>query len=357
MKNLSAVLMLLIAGLPLAAQRPTFLIWGKVIDSATRQPLSGASALCDNTTHGTTSNNDGLFGLRLPNGGYDLIISYTGYEKRSIRISNTQNNTDTMIIALNTAAKALEQVAIVASNEVEDGLVRFGKFFTDNFLGTTPNAAQCTIMNPQTLRFFYTKNKKRHRLKVTAREDVFVRNNALGYTIRYQLDSFSYDYNTNIGQYTGNPFFIEMDSTAEVKDQWLKNRAKTYLGSRLHFMTALYDSIVTDEGFMVEKLGNNGKEVVGTEIENLYDSSIYMAQISWDGRYRISYNSVRPDPKFLNEYKLPASTPAQVTLLDVSDGFFVEENGYFYEQYDVVNTGYWAWKKLAEALPYNYVYE
>jgi hypothetical protein len=47
----------------------------------------------------------------------------------------------------------------------------------------------------------------------------------------------------------------------------------------------------------------------------------------------------------------------QVTLLEIADGFVIEQNGYFYEQYDVVNSGYWAWKKLAELLPYNYEYE
>ena len=253
-------------------------------------------------------------------------------------------------------------MAVVATNEVEDGWTRFGKFFFDNFIGTTPNASQCTIQNPQALRFFYTKNKKRHRLKVTAREDLMVQNDALGYIIRYQLDSFSYDYNSNISQYTGYPFFIEKDTTPEVKDQWTKNRARTYLGSRLHFMTSLYDSILTDEGFTVEKMDANLKSTKGDEITNIYDSTSYhvdsnTVEIDWDGRYRVSYKNVLPDKKFLEEFKLPSNTRAQVTLLDISGGFFIEENGYFYEQYDVVNTGYWAWKKIAESLPYDYVYQ
>ena len=82
-----------------------------------------------------------------------------------------------------------------------------------------------------------------------------------------------------------------------------------------------------------------------------------MADINWKGRYRISYKSVLPDKKFLEEFKLPAKTRSQVTILDIADGFVIEENGYFYEQYDVINTGYWAWKKLAELLPYDYVFE
>jgi hypothetical protein len=361
MKNFVVPALLVIFSFTANAQK-TFLIGGKIIDSATQQPLAGASVFAQNTTQGTTSNSDGIFVMRLPNGGYDLIVSYTGYETKSLRISNTQAPGDSIIISMVQVSKTLEEVAIVATNEVEDGWNQFGKFFFDNFIGTTPNASQCTILNPQTLRFFYTKNKKRHRLKVTAREDVMIQNDALGYVVRYQLDSFSYDYNSNISQYTGYPFFIEKDSTPEVKEQWVKNRARTYLGSRLHFMTSLYDSIVTDEGFAVEKLDANPRSTKGELITDLYDSTMYRAdsntvEIGWNGRYRISYKNVFPDKKFLQEFKLPDNTKTQVTLLDISDGFVIEENGYFYEQYDVVNTGYWAWKKIAESLPYDYVYE
>lgn len=344
------------------SQGKTFLVGGIVIDSATQQPLNGASVFAQNTTHGTTCKDDGTFIMRLPNGGYELIVSYTGYETRSIRISNTQATSDSIIISLPQQSKTLEEVAVVATNEVENGWERFGKFFFDNFIGTTPNAGNCNIENPAALRFFYTKNKKRHRLKVMAREDVFIRNNALGYIIRYQLDSFSYDYNSNISQYTGYPFFIEMDTTGDIKEQWVKNRARTFLGSRLHFMTSLFDSIVTDEGFTVEKMEANLKNTSGSTIENLYDTTMYQAdsntvEIAWDGRYRVSYKNVLPEKKFLEEFKLPANGRMQVTLLDVSDGFVIEENGFFYEQSDVVNTGYWAWKKLAESLPYDYVFE
>lgn len=361
-KQLFAILVMLGWLLPASAQEKTFAIIGKVVDSATQQPLAGASALCQNTTYGTTCNAEGNFMLSLPNGGYDLVISYTGYDKKVIRISNTQMTGDTMIIALPLQDNALTEVAVVASNEVVDGWSIYGKFFFDNFIGSTPNASECILKNPEVLRFFFTKNKKRHRLKVTAREDLLIQNNALGYIIRYQLDSFSYDYNSNISQYTGYPFFIEQDTSAEVSAQWIKNRAKTYLGSRLHFMRALYDSIVVEEGFLIEQMEGAGKNAKGVLINNVYDSSLYQADsntvfINWEGGYRISYKSVMPDKKFLQEFKLPSDSRAQVTLLNISDGFVIEENGFFYEQYDVINTGYWGWKKLAEALPYDYTYE
>jgi hypothetical protein len=30
------------------------------------------------------------------------------------------------------------------------------------------------------------------------------------------------------------------------------------------------------------------------------------------------------------------------------------ENGYYYDQRDLVNQGYWSWKNIADLLPYDY---
>ena len=258
------VLLLSVIGISCFAQsqEKTFSILGKVVDSASRLPLSGASVFAQNTTQGTISNSEGKFFIRLPNGGYDLVISYTGYDKKVLRISHTQDLTDTVVIELIQQDKTMTEVAVVASNEVADGWVKFGKFFSDNFIGTTPNATTTIIQNPEALKFFYTKNNKRHRLTVKSKDELIILNQSLGYRIRYQLDSFNYDYNTNISQYTGYPLFEEIDTTEEVKSTWKKNRARSYLGSRMHFMHSFYDSVLTDEGFLVEKLDDKNLRTI-----------------------------------------------------------------------------------------------
>src|SRR5918993_280478 len=119
MKRLLVLLFLLI-GVASYAQDKTFSILGKVIDSATKAPLSGASIFAQNTTQGTISNNEGKFFIRLPNGGYDLVISYTGYDKKILRISHTQVLTDTVVIELIQQNQAMTEVAVVQSNEVAD---------------------------------------------------------------------------------------------------------------------------------------------------------------------------------------------------------------------------------------------
>ena len=48
------------------------------------------------------------------------------------------------------------------------------------------------------------------------------------------------------------------------------------------------------------------------------------------------------------------STPIQISILDLANGIVIEENGYFFDQKDVLTLGYWAWEKMADFLPYDY---
>src|SRR5690349_18906060 len=107
---------------------------GKVFDSATKEPLAFASVFCQNTTVGTTTNKEGAFHLTLKEGGYDLIITYTGYKAQQIRISPEMKPTG-LEIALVKEEKSIEEVVIRSSNEVKNGWEKYGKFFLENFIG------------------------------------------------------------------------------------------------------------------------------------------------------------------------------------------------------------------------------
>src|SRR5881227_1388640 len=69
-----------------------FTLNGKVVDAETKEPLPGASVFAQNTTKGTTSDKDGVFHLYLDKGGYELIISFTGYTSKSISVQGTDNS-------------------------------------------------------------------------------------------------------------------------------------------------------------------------------------------------------------------------------------------------------------------------
>jgi hypothetical protein len=337
------------------AQRNEYVVTGKVVDQATGQPLAGASVFCQNTTLGVVSNAEGNFRLQVPNGGYDLVVSYLGYETNSVRISNSSAD-QPLTIEMKKQEKTMQEVAVVGSTEVADGWEKYGKVFIENFIGTTPNAALCVLENKEALRFFFS--KKRNRLKVLTREDLVITNKALGYTIRYQLDSFTYEYGTQIITFSGYPKFEELAGSETEKMNWEQNREKAYYGSRMHFMRSWYDSSLADQGFALEKI-TDLKSITGNPITNPYDSAFYLVdstdtEISLTGRIRVIFKYEQPEPSYLSQNKLGAHLKVQISTIDIASAFVIEENGYFYEQGDVVNTGYWAWEKIADALPYDY---
>ncbi len=91
-----------------------------------------------------------------------------------------------------------------------------------------------------------------------------------------------------------------------------------------------------------------------------YDPKYYAldsgdVEISIKGRLRVKYKNQLPDQKYLLQNKFPLTAGEQISAIDINaDGFVIQENGYFYDQADITNMGYWAWKKLAELLPYDY---
>jgi hypothetical protein len=349
----------ILLSLSLHSQEKTFSIAGKVIDAKSGQILAGASVFCQNTTIGTVSKNDGSFSMRLANGGYDMIISFTGYETRNIRINKDTKDKDSLTIEMKEQDKSLGEAVVTGSAEVEDGWNKYGQFFLDNFIGTTSYASQCTLENKDALKFYFY--KKRNKLRVKAKEELIVTNNALGYKIKFQLDSFVYEYGTNVSTYAGYPLFEEMQGTPEQQQTWKNNRDFTYSGSRLHFIRSWYDSTLADEGFILEQADSSNKGKL-TTINDPYDPKFYSVDsgevmINLTGRLRVSYTNQVPNRKYLQEHNFPLNTKVEISALDLLDGFVIEENGYFYDQTDVINMGYWAWKKLAETLPYDYLPE
>ncbi len=333
----------------------SFVVKGKVTDKSTGNTLTGASVFCQNTTLGTATNSEGEFTLYLNNGGYDLVVSFNGYETFSTRINNNTENLQGLNIALSQKEKSMEEVSVTVTTEVKDGWVKYGDFFKEQFVGLSSNSELCQIDNPDALRFFFS--KKRNRLKVTAKEEIKITNKALGYTIRYQLDSFVHEYGSGLTQYTGFPFFEELSGSTEDSVRWSANREKAYYGSVLHFMRCYYDSTLAENGYKLEFVDKNNKP---RKVNNPYDSLIYNqletndVEIHFPSRLRVVYSEEKPEEKYLTKNKLSLSTTIQISLVDFTDIITIEENGYFYDQKDVLAVGYWSWEKLADFLPYNF---
>jgi hypothetical protein len=331
-------------------------ISGTVTDSASKEPLPGASVFCQNTTFGTVTNKQGEFSLGLKSGGYELIISYTGYQTKLIRINSSE--TTKLDVQLIKEDKSMGEVVIKSSNEVADGWQKYGPFFMDNFIGATPNAAKCVLQNPEAVHFYFL--KKSNKLRVLATEPLQIKNKALGYNMRYELDSFVYQYKTDISLYRGFCLYSEIDTTDDVKQKWKTAREKVYNGSKLQFMRSYFDSSLKENGFLIDMLteDNNMKF---EQVTNPYDTSYYgytdstnEAEIDFPRKFSVTYMKAKPEPEYLKKFNLPKNVGTQISYIELMNAIGIKENGYYYDQKDWINQGYWSWKNLADQLPYDY---
>ncbi|MBL7745699.1 MAG: carboxypeptidase-like regulatory domain-containing protein [Chitinophagaceae bacterium] len=333
-----------------------YTVYGRIVDSATKEPMGGASVFCQNTTIGTATNKQGEFSLSLKSGGYELIISYTGYQTKQIKINHSDGRIPD--IEMIKEDKSLGEVVIKSSNEVKDGWEKYGSFFLEHFIGATPNAAKCTLMNPEVLKFYFL--KKSNKLRVLATDALQIENKALGYNMRYQLDSFIYYYNNDINLYRGYCLYSEMEGNDSLKRAWYVNRRNAYSGSKLHFMRSYYDSTVAEEGFSIDLLDENNATKFN-RVSDVYDTLYYGAldstgqiEIWFPRKISVTYAKKKPEPEYLKKYNLPKNVPIQISYIELIDGIAIKENGYYYEQKDWINQGYWSWKNLADQLPYDY---
>jgi len=334
----------------------TLSVMGRVTDAQTGQPLSGASVFCQNTTIGTTTSAEGAFRLALPDGGYDLVVSFNGYDTYSARIGKGSDAAETMEVRLKLKDRSLEEVTVVATSEVRDGWKKYGSLFRDQFLGMTEGVDSCIIENIDSLRFFYS--RKRDRLKVVAREPLRIRNEALGYRIRYELDSFIHDFGTGHTEYAGYAFFEEMEGGEDRKAAWAERRRETYFGSMLHFMRSYYDSTLAGDGFRIERVDPaTGKSGI---VYNPYDSAFFVAfddgesMLVSNGRLRVTYAREKPEARYLRTKRMPENTPVQISILEFPEAVIIQQNGYYFDQKDILAMGYWSWEKMAVLLPYDY---
>ncbi|MEI9957253.1 MAG: carboxypeptidase-like regulatory domain-containing protein [Ferruginibacter sp.] len=325
-------------------------------------PLESASVFMQNTTIGTTTDASGNFKLALPDGGYDLVITSTSYKTTVIRISTNDVSKKNVVVELKRIEKELAAIIITSGKAEKNGWENYGDFFLANFIGETPNSKLCTVKNKEVLKFYFL--KERNCLKITATDPLEIRNDALGYTIKYSIDSFVYDYNKLETTFTGSPFFEEITPTDSVqKKKWTANRLRAYKGSILHFMRSMYYQQLKTDGFEVKAFKKGKLEERAIPIVNVYESlnynkndSLQIVQIL--PKYyvlELSYTKGKPEYEYMNRYP-QGYTKFQISALTFTPDkvITIEPNGFFYSQYDMIKSNYLAWKRMADMLPYDF---
>jgi hypothetical protein len=361
MKKIITSLLFCLASLYVFPQS-NYSISGKVIDATTKQPLLGASVFAENTTLGTATGADGNFHLILPGGGYSIVVTFTGYQAESRRVTAGDAANNEMVIEIKQKEKSLEEFVIKSTNEVADGLAKYGDFFMENFIGKTANSKQCYIKNKEALKFFYYRRAKR--LKIVATAPLEFVNDALGYTIKYELDSFVHEYNTQVSIYTGYPLFQEMQSSNITQlEKWNAARKTAYNGSILHFMRSMYGKKLAEEGFEIQFIVKNNNKETSIRVKDFYggmnytkdDSSNIVEILPNQKEVAIIYKNETADQLYVDANP-EASSKFQLSVVSFlpNESLGIEQNGFYFEQNDITITGYWAWEKVGDMVPYDF---
>lgn len=372
-------------------------IKGKVVNNSNGEPLPGSSVFISNSSKGTVSDKQGYFELdNIPVGKHDLVVSSIGYETNAFSFSTEQLP---LHLRIEMEVKVRELPNVIVEASVEEGWDKWGKMFTDNFIGSTPNALQCKIKNQDAIRFRYY--KKSNRVIAWSDEPVILENKALGYKISYQLEDFEINFKSGTTAFAGYPFFEEMTKS---RKRWQRNRDKSYYGSMTHFMRSVYYDSLTNEGFEVRrmvKVPNLEKERVKKIYSPLRTGSVSVKQdtllndsmeyyqrimrqkdetdvygkslltadsliVKTEGAVKtiyftdylyVTYKKEIEDKAYLafhRESRSPAFQRSYIWLPGLK-AIAIDANGNYYPPQEIFSMAYWGWdEKMANMLPIDY---
>jgi hypothetical protein len=247
MKTVIAGIVLLL-GLSLklsVAQTPLAALTGRIIDAKTKAPLPFATVYLNNSSRGTTADQNGVYHLTaVPLGNQELVGSMLGYQTNRQQLRLTDTRTRTIDLTLEPTDQSLASVTVTARHN--QAWVRQFRQFSRELLGNRPQARHCTITNSNVLSF---QEDKGH-LKAQATEPLIIENGALGYRIYYDLLHF--DLFRGRMQFAGTSRFEELKATdARQQARWQANRLAVYRGSIQHLLASLLAGTHEQAGYLV----------------------------------------------------------------------------------------------------------
>lgn len=236
-------ILIILWGLP-AMAFGQYTIKGKVLEVETEMPLEFATVFINNTTFGDITDTKGNFSIQIPEGKYELIISFVGYQAFSYSFT-TVSLAETYTFKISPEPIDLEETQVLEKRDKE--WYKNLEIFTQRFLGTSINAKKCKIINPEVL--ILDNETDKNVLLARAKGALEIQNPNLGYTIKYVLEGFEYNFENNATKYAGYPYFVEEKANKRKQKSINEQRNRAFNGSLNHLMHSLFHDRLKAEGF------------------------------------------------------------------------------------------------------------
>lgn len=374
-----AVLLLLVFWVnPAFSQQ--FSVNGTVLDQETGAPIVGVHVFISNTMLGTTTNEAGVYVITgIPIGTHTLAASVLGYEPYAKELRVTERADQSQVILLSVKVYETEGVEVTAervSKREERRRASDFDTFRKYFLGISPYASQCTILNPEVLTF--ERNNRQGLFEATAADALIIENLALGYEVRFLLESFEVresNQRTRI-RYGGQPKFAELTAQNERQERrWRRNRENAYRGSQRHFLAALTSDRLYEEGYLLIREEENrtdysgvpgsraSSRVRGVEPDDILSSAglPFERTLDFEGYLKVINTKEIPEDQYLDfkdmvaGWKLTDDEQQQTSWLTLTRGpVTITTDGRLNEPFGITKLGYWYFERVAEMLPIEY---
>ena len=214
---------------------------GSVVEKG-NTAIPGASVFIEGTTMGTQTDANGHFSLKnIPAGRHRLVASMVGYVPKMVLI-DFPGKTSELTFSLEEDNKTLAEVRVVGSQDkIWEKQFRA---FEKGFLGESYSKKEVYITNREVVDF--TENEEAFTAKAT--QPLQIVNKTLGYKITYFMDNF--EKTNSLTAYKGLASFEKLvPEDARQERRWQRNRVEAYEGSMKHFLKALVENRLEEEGF------------------------------------------------------------------------------------------------------------
>jgi hypothetical protein len=214
---------------------------GSVVEKG-NTAIPGASVFIEGTTMGTQTDANGHFSLKnIPAGRHRLVASMVGYVPKMVLI-DFPGKTSELTFSLEEDNKTLAEVRVVGTQD-KTWEKQF-RAFEKGFLGESYSKKEVYITNREVVDF--TENEEAFTAKAT--QPLQIVNKTLGYKITYFMDNF--EKTNSLTAYKGLASFEKLvPEDARQERRWQRNRVEAYEGSMKHFLKALVENRLEEEGF------------------------------------------------------------------------------------------------------------
>ena len=305
--------LLLLLFLPLFSLAQTTTISGKVTTSVSLTGIGKVSVFLSNSSFGTETADDGTFRLvGVKPGQYTLVASSVGFQQHTEQVLVGAEPIH-LNIALKPKINQLRGVVITTEADFKRNL----EIFKKQFIGEGENAKKCEIINPHVMNMIY--HSRKLEMEAWSTDFLVIENKALGYRVKFLVDTFSSSGLSNITEWQGQVVFEELPGSPAQKQAWKLKREETYYGSARHFYRDLYRGTLAQDGFIMYRLHReiNPKKFVALRQR---DSALYWQEKGQMSRYyheRLFKEPLQPQEVFSN------SDARGIFVLHFSDCLYV----------------------------------